>query len=461
MTRNSPASSAGWLYKRGRMNPGWKRRFFQLTEGHLHYYTDSHAECLKGVVDVRSCKVELQGPAHWRTSLFSSMTPVRSDLRGEGGEDGFLFTVVTPDRRLQLMATDKSQAVQWAQRLAVPLWILQERSDVDIMLPDSPPGSADSSAGPSRNASFAAIAPCPDTAVSQADLTSAEGCSKFLFSFEGSTAPMLKARRRCAWFNQEYTLGDESIHLRVRLEAWKSTMSFVSKSVVFDLVSTSRDLASFPEQPQAMQVLASAVQTYIMARVQPKMMDGLKAMYAAKDDQLHRILHSETPVQPKHLGIRSIHERGVSAAAIETIQQLSTLETPVEKVYCLRETIHLMVDEFGDATVDDLLSLVVVLMLKAKPQDMFAQTALMTHFLEIPLEAKGELDFNLTMFIAACQFLLKFQLEMDRLECPKRALLSWNASKAQNSEALPDKVVRLLDRFFTTAADYHTQSECA
>jgi len=49
----------GWMYKMGRINKSWKKRFFVLTHGQLRYYTNSKRTELKGRMPLLSTKISI------------------------------------------------------------------------------------------------------------------------------------------------------------------------------------------------------------------------------------------------------------------------------------------------------------------------------------------------------------------------------------------------------------------
>ena len=72
----------GWVYKRGRTNTSWKKRWFEHQNGILQYFTKEGGK-LKGEMVVKGCKIETVSTTEFRLVADNRVLNCRCDLEEE------------------------------------------------------------------------------------------------------------------------------------------------------------------------------------------------------------------------------------------------------------------------------------------------------------------------------------------------------------------------------------------
>jgi len=89
---------SGHLYKRGGVNPAYKRRFFRLFDGSLQYFTDETSDSHKGLIPL--------------TGATLITDPAKND------KNGFSIKVAGSSRVFHIQADDGKTAQEWALAIA-------------------------------------------------------------------------------------------------------------------------------------------------------------------------------------------------------------------------------------------------------------------------------------------------------------------------------------------------------
>eukprot|EP01119_Soliformovum_irregulare_P007874 TRINITY_DN2044_c0_g1_i4.p1 TRINITY_DN2044_c0_g1~~TRINITY_DN2044_c0_g1_i4.p1 ORF type:complete len:915 (-),score=256.98 TRINITY_DN2044_c0_g1_i4:1531-4275(-) len=119
----------GYLQKRGKVNTGWKKRYFILSEKHLYYYV-SPEEHQKGARFTGAIQL-----------LFSSFRPLGDAEAKELGvaSGGYCFKIITPVRVFYLSASTEDEAKGWIDSLtqvSATLWEKENQTMMETCPPD-------------------------------------------------------------------------------------------------------------------------------------------------------------------------------------------------------------------------------------------------------------------------------------------------------------------------------------
>ncbi|KAH9311806.1 hypothetical protein KI387_026841, partial [Taxus chinensis] len=254
------------------------------------------------------------------------------------------------------------------------------------------------------------------------ELDTLRGCTDFLTSNSHHARGLEHARLMVDHFKGCYQMGDSSLSDEFRLEAWRGTMRRIIKALVDQLLICNPSLKSCMTNEEHMNQIWLACETWVFGSVHDKIMGACKQMTAIKDNMMDETLARLEKADPSTLGVRREFETFVLGDALYQFKLINKFTTPLEKAICLRKTINCVLEAIKTVETsytgamqdmeellpctDDLLSFMVLLMARAKIQNLQANASYMENFLYINKDgSKGELGFHITNFLAACNYL--------------------------------------------------------
>ncbi|KAK3271052.1 hypothetical protein CYMTET_20580 [Cymbomonas tetramitiformis] len=277
----------------------------------------------------------------------------------------------------------------------------------------------------------------------EADLNTHAGCVNFLTGFPGAQPALSQGIRLCEHFVRVYNMGKLELGEELRLEAWKGTVRRLVKATVEDVLKAGGELATCDLCYERLQQVQMAVETFLFDKIHWKIFRELTVMYREKNLRLTKNLERLQQVDPEKLGITAEHGFALDGGAIHAFSKISSSSNPIEQSVCLQVTIRCMLAEIEKAikraqeeaaqrsrdtdddgrrtsvdrkisekmlpSTDDILSLILLLLIRTKVPHLFSHIAYIEHFLYVhdPSESsKGELGFHLTNFMVASEYLV-------------------------------------------------------
>ncbi|GAQ91528.1 hypothetical protein KFL_008010030 [Klebsormidium nitens] len=249
-------------------------------------------------------------------------------------------------------------------------------------------------------------------------LETVEGVAHFLQTY-CSPSSLMHAQRMIAHFNDAYELGTMSLPDEFRIEAWRGTVKRIARTLGDSLLETNQGLAKLCRvNMERTQQVHLASETWVLAHLHDKLVDGLAGMVAAREADVKSMLAKLDKLPTSVLGVTEEYEDAVLGDAVLQFQSLPLARSPLEKALCLKKTVTCMLegisrtkrasarDDFVPCT-DDLLSLMLLMLTKAKIPRLLAQAMYIEHFLNLHLDdgLTGELGYHLTNLLAACAYL--------------------------------------------------------
>lgn len=448
----------GWIYVHS--NSDWKRRYAVILDGNLQIFSSDKKDRVKKVVNIGGSRVFIVGPSSSPNSVGESAVsqPWEKLLRQPFPDECYScetsLVVIEPQKGKPccLLAMNQKEANSWKVTI-------EEAESSSSKAPERQSNKSSSRQGPNgimlratsaMRRSFRSnkkVDACREEATGNLkgnseinyselvntdvrrldplwpELDTLQGCTDFLRSNYLHAHALENAKLMVDYFKGSYQMGDSSLSDEFRLEAWKGTMRRIIKALVDQLVTSNPSLESCMVNEDNMNQLWLACETWIFGAVHDKIMGACKQMFALKDKVLDETLARLAKVDPSALGVRGEFENFVLGDALYQFKQINRFKTPLEKATCLRKTINSILQGIQSVVksstralqdiegllpcTDDLLSFMVLLMARAKVQNLQANASYMENFLHINKEDgdKGELGFHMTNFFAACNYL--------------------------------------------------------
>lgn len=455
----------GWIYVRS--NSDWKRRYAVILDGNLQIFSSDKQDRVKKVVNIGGSRVCIVGPSLSPNSLGESAvsTPWEKLLRQPFPDEGYScetsLVVIEPHKGKPccLLALNQKEANSWKETI-------EEAESALLKAPERQTNKSSNRQGPNAIMSRATSAmrrsfrsnkkveACREEATGNLkgnseisaviekinfsevvntdirrldplwpELDTLQGCTDFLRSNCLHAHALENAKLMVDYFKGCYQMGDSSLSDEFRLEAWKGTMRRIIKALVDQLIMSNPTLEPCLINEENMNQIWLACETWIFGAVHDKIMGACKQMFALKDKMLDVTLARLEKVDPLALGVRGEFENFVLGDALYQFKQINRFKTPLEKATCLRKTINSILQGIQSVVksstralqdiegllpcTDDLISFMVLLMARAKVQNLQANASYMENFLYVNKEDgdKGELGFHITNFIAACSYL--------------------------------------------------------
>jgi len=262
-------------------------------------------------------------------------------------------------------------------------------------------------------------------------------------------------------FNRHYDLfaGGPAVPVPRRLEAWRTELAAICAVVAAEFLELGGAFRSARWHAPHRDALQLAVESVVLATVHEKLMGGVQRLCERADEAMAEALARLARLPPSLLGVRrEWADAAVDAEALRRFRQLPQLVMPYEKVLCVRDTLRKLVENvqalrqprrrrrsggganFSGASAasgeggfdddanaaateaqqqqerarssmpmpcaDDVLSLMVVLLARARVKHLVAAAVYMDTFLCMTeaTSHKGELGYALANFMAACEY---------------------------------------------------------
>lgn len=463
----------GWIYVRS--NSDWKRRYAMILKGNLQIFSSDKKDRVKKVVKIGGSRVFIVGPSSSPNSVGESAVSqqweklLRQPFPDECYSRETSLVVIEPKKGKPccLLAMNQKEANSWKVTI-------EEAESALLKAPERLPNKSSSRQGPNAIMLRATSAmrrsfrsnkkvdacrkeasgnPKGNSEINYSelintdiqrldplwpDLDTLQGCTDFLRSNYHHAHALENAKLMVDYFKGCYQMGDSSLSDEFRLEAWKGTMRRIVKALVDQLVTSNPSLESCMVNEEKMDQLWLACETWILGAVHDKIMGACKQMFALKDKVLDETLARLQKVDPLALGVRGEFENFVLGDALYQFKQINRFKTPLEKATCLRKTVNSILQgiqsvvkssttAYQDIGVlpctDDLLSFMVLLMVRAKVQNLQANASYMENFMYINKEDgdKGELGFHMTNFVAACNYLQSKEIKDIVIQAPPKS----------------------------------------
>ena len=223
-----------------------------------------------------------------------------------------------------------------------------------------------------------------------------------------------------------------------RLGAWRRDGSDLCQSLLRALVSCGGRFGSCAGTPRHRESLVNAVEGYVTGGIQGKVFHGVRATYASDDAEAERALAAIESLPPGALGLHPSHLNALDSFAVGTIRGLANMSCPRHMASAVCDVVrHLAAncarlrswreeeersgaslgagasrDDVADGdepapapSTDDLLSLLVVLVAKARLRHPVSLAMYMDSFHAlIGSQHVGEIGYALANFYGAVQY---------------------------------------------------------
>lgn len=223
-------------------------------------------------------------------------------------------------------------------------------------------------------------------------------------------------------FNRQYDDGLVQARPEDRLKVWRIRIAHICELVVQEALLGGGRLVVCTTDATYLDALHLAVQQCLLAQVHQKVFSAVQHLYRRTDEELAGTIVSLQSCDLEGIGVHPAHVRAATGQAVMArFEQLEQLRSPIEMASCIRDTLRLLADgaqrmqqeagpsEFGGAmpSADDLLTLVIAMLLRARPFGLVSTATYVDFFLCVhsPTSHKGELGFSLANFLAGCEYL--------------------------------------------------------
>jgi len=216
-----------------------------------------------------------------------------------------------------------------------------------------------------------------------------------------------------------------AVAVPARLECWRTELAALAGVVVAELLEAGGAYRSCRWHAPHADALQLAVENCLLHAVHPKLSAGMQGLCERADEAMGEALERLQRLPPHLLGVRSEWaQAALEPELLRRFRQLPLLTTPHQQCCCVRDTLKALVDNVqalrpppgaqGEAQpppmpmpcADDVLSLMVLLLARARVRNLVAACVYMDTFLCMTeaTSHKGELGYALANFLAACEY---------------------------------------------------------
>lgn len=233
----------------------------------------------------------------------------------------------------------------------------------------------------------------------------------FLDSFPENEIVLQKIDETTGEFNKTYVIvkGFESHVVRKVQELYNYAVEALlcANPVFREFHIRNRNLAEFKE----------IVEVYVLNRLHAKLWDDFTTLFAKEDNDLLSLASSLKNLRQSDVGVRQALQCSMVAPS-RHFKYMDTCTSPLEKLYCLKETCDLIMktvaasqppDSQESVTTDDLIPFLVYIIVLSKPKNLRTNLFLMENLTFIGLST-NEMGFNLVSLQAAVQYLRSKEL---------------------------------------------------
>lgn len=265
-----------------------------------------------------------------------------------------------------------------------------------------------------------------------------DDCAEVLWSLPEALQALRACDAAVFRFNFRYVSSNDSTP-EERLGAWRRDGSDLCRATLHALVSCGGRFGSCVGTPSHRESLVNAVEGYVTGGIQGKVFHGVKETYASDDAEAERALAAIESLPPGALGLHPSHLNAVDSFAVGTIRGLANASCPRHMATAVCDVVrHLAAncarlrswreeeersgaslgagaangDDVADGdepapapSTDDLLSLLVVLVAKARLRHPVSLAMYMDSFHAlIGSQHVGEIGYALANFYGAVQY---------------------------------------------------------
>jgi len=192
------------------------------------------------------------------------------------------------------------------------------------------------------------------------------------------------------------------------------------------------------------------VEVYVLNRLHAKLWDSFTTIFAKEDNEFFAIATSLKNLRQSDVGIRQALQCSMVSPSRQ-FKYLDTCMSPLEKLYCLKETCDLIMktvatnqapDSEESVTTDDLIPFLVYIIVLSKPKYLRTNIFLMESLTFVDLST-NEMGFNLVSLQAAVQYLKSKELakfaaaDRDTNDSPLKSIFTRRHSTFFTTSSIP------------------------